>query len=207
MTRRSGTRSSAGKNPEVPQNVLDGTARLRASDRVVVHGEIVESLWEEDFTSVEDTQIVDDLRERLKLLGLDASKAEEMVRMAQQAPMRKGAAAQPFPVQPQREWEEARRRTQEQEKRLANILLNHVELTQAGTELVYKYKSLKLTGKSNYICAPMMVNKEIERRLGKERAEASLEEFRGVLYNIDDLLKTLVRRVRKAKVDYDKENA
>jgi DNA repair protein RadD len=196
-----------GEEPEAPQNVLDGTARLRASDRVVVHGEIVESLWEEDFTSVEDTQIVEDLRERLKLLGLDASKAEEMVRMAQQAPMRKGAAAQPFAVQPQREWEEARRRTQEQAKRLANILLNHVELTQAGTELVYKYKSLKLTGKSNYICALMMVNKEIERRLGKERAEASLEEFRGVLDNLDDLLQTLVRRVRKAKADYDKENA
>jgi DNA repair protein RadD len=196
-----------GEEPEVPQNVLDGTARLRASDRVVVHGEIVESLWEEDFTSVEDTQIVEDLRERLKLLGLDASKAEEMVRMAQQAPMRKGAAAQPFAVQPQREWEEARRRTQEQAKRLANILLNHVELTQAGTELVYKYKSLKLTGKSNYICALMMVNKEIEKRLGKERAEASLEEFRGVLDNLDDLLQTLVRRVRKAKADYDKENA
>lgn len=196
-----------GEEPEVPQNVLDGTARLRASDRVVVHGEVVESLWEEDFTSVEDTQIVEDLRERLKLLGLDASKAEEMVRMAQQAPMRKGAAAQPFAVQPQREWEEARRRTQEQAKRLANILLNHVELTQAGTELVYKYKSLKLTGKSNYICALMMVNKEIERRLGKERAEASLEEFGGVLDNLDDLLQTLVRRVRKAKADYDKENA
>jgi DNA repair protein RadD len=196
-----------GEEPEVPQNVLDGTARLRASDRVVVHGEIVESLWEEDFTSVEDTQIVEDLRERLKLLGLDASKAEEMVRMAQQAPMRKGAAVQPFAVQPQREWEEARRRTQEQAKRLANILLNHVELTQAGTELVYKYKSLKLTGKSNYICALMMVNKEIERRLGKERAEASLEEFRAVLDNLDDLLQTLVRRVRKAKADYDKENA
>src|SRR5450755_760090 len=77
-----------GEEPEVPQNVLDGTARLRASDRVVVRGEIVEYL-----------------RERLKLLGLDASKAEEMVRMAQQAPMRKGAAAQPFAVQPQREWE------------------------------------------------------------------------------------------------------
>ncbi len=196
-----------GEEPEVPQNVLDGTARLRASDRVVVHGEIVESLWEEDFTSVEDTQIVEDLRERLKLLGLDASKAEEMVRMAQQAPMRKGAAAQPFAVQPQREWEEARRRTQEQAKRLANILLNHVELTQAGTELVYKYKSLKLTGKSNYICALMMVNKEIARRLGKERAEASLEEFRVVLDNLDDLLQILVRRVRKAKADYDKENA
>lgn len=196
-----------GEEPDVPQSVLDGTTRLRAGERVVVHDEIVDSLWEEDFTSVEDEQIVADLRERLKLLGLDDTKAEEMVRIAQQAPVRKGSAAEPFVVQPQREWEEARRRTQEQAKRLANILLNHVGLTQAGTEMVYKYRSLKLTGKSNYVCALMMVNKEIEKRLGKERQAASTEEFRAVLDNLDELLQTLVRRVRKAKAEYDKINS
>jgi hypothetical protein len=58
---------------------------LRAGDLVVVHDEIVDSLWEEDFTSHEDQQIVDDLRERFKLLGLDDSKVEEMVRAAQKA--------------------------------------------------------------------------------------------------------------------------
>ncbi|SHM71186.1 DNA binding domain-containing protein, excisionase family [Sphingobium sp. YR657] len=196
-----------GDEPEVPQSVLDGTARLRAGDHVVVHNEIVESLWEEDFTSVEDAQIVDDIRERLKLLGLDPSKAEEMVRIAQQSPMRKGAVAEPFAVQPQREWEEGRRRLQEQAKRLANILLNHVELTQAGTEMVYKYRSLRLTGKNNYVCALMMVNKEIEERLGKDRQSATTEEFRSVLDNLDDLLQTLARRVRKAKADYDKNQS
>ena len=49
--------------------------------------------------------------------------------------------------------------------------------------MVYKYRSLKLTGKSNYICTLMMVNKEIEKRLGKERQAASTEEFRAVLDN------------------------
>lgn len=196
-----------GDELEVPQSVLDGTSRLRAGDRVVVHNEIVESLWEEDFTSVEDAQIVEDIRERLKLLGLDSSKAEEMVRIAQQSPMRKGAAAEPFAVQPQREWEEGRRRLQEQAKRLANILLNHVELTQAGTEMVYKYRSLRLTGKNNYVCALMMVNKEVEKRLGKDRQSATTEEFRSVLDDMDNLLQTLVRRVRKAKADYDKSQS
>ncbi len=196
-----------GDEPEVPRSVLDGTARLRAGDQVVVHNEIVESLWEEDFTSVEDAQIVEDIRERLKLLGLDSSKAEEMVRIAQQSPIRKGPAAEPFAVQPQREWEEGRRRLQEQAKRLANILLNHVELTQAGTEMVYKYRSLRLMGKNNYVCALMMVNKEIEMRLGKDRQSATTEEFRSVLDDLDDLLQTLVRRVRKAKADYDKSQS
>jgi DNA repair protein RadD len=196
-----------GEEPEMPLGVQEGTARLRATERVVVHNEVVESLWEEDFTSAEDQQIIDDLKERLKLYGLDPSQAEEMVKKAQQAPLRKGPAAAPFLVQPQREWEEARKRLNEQAKRLASILLNHVELTMTGIELPRKYKSLGLTGVNNYVSALMMVNAEIQKRLGKERAQASVEDFRSILGNLDDLLQALVRRVRKAKGDYDKSQA
>lgn len=53
----------------------------------------------------------------------------------------------------------------------------------------------------------MMVNAEMQKRLGKDRSQASIEEFRSVLDNLDDLLQTLVRRVRKAKSDYDKNQA
>lgn len=196
-----------GEEPEVPQEVLDGTARLRATEKVVVHGEIVESLWEEDFTTVEDQQIVEDLRERLRLYGLDPSQAEEMIKKAQQAPLRKRAPAEPFLVQPQREWEESRKRLNEQAKRLANLLLNHVQLSMNGTELTYKYKSLKLTGRNNYVSALMMVNAEMQKRLGKDRGQATTEEFKAILDNLDDLLQALARRVRKAKSDYDKNNA
>lgn len=114
---------------------------------------------------------------------------------------------QPFAVQPQREWEEARKRLNEQGKRLASLLLNHVELNMAGTELVYKYKALKLNGRSNYIAALTMVNHEINKRLGKDRGDASIEEFRSVLDNLEDVLQVLVRRVRKAKADHDKKDA
>jgi DNA repair protein RadD len=77
----------------------------------------------------------------------------------------------------------------------------------AGTDLVYKYRSLKLTGKNNYVCALMMVNKEMEKCLGKDRAQASTEEFRSVLDNLDELLQILVKRVRKAKADYEQSKA
>jgi excisionase family DNA binding protein len=196
-----------GDEPDVPTTVREGSARLRAGERVVVHGEIVESLWEEDFSTIEDQQIVEDLRERLKLYGLDPSQAEEMVKKAQQSPVRKRAASEPFTVQPQREWEESKKRLNEQAKRLANILLNHVELSMTGTEMTYKYKSLKLTGKSNFVSALMMVNAEIEKRLRKERAQASTEEFKQLLDGLDDILQTLVRRVRKAKSDYEASQA
>jgi excisionase family DNA binding protein len=196
-----------GEEPDLPQNVLNGQARLRATERVIVHGEIVESLWEEDFTSIEDQQIIDDLRERFKLLGLDPTQVEKMVHQAQQAPLRKGAPTQAFAVQPQREWEEARKRLNEQAKRLATILLNHVALQPNGTEMIYKYRSLKLSGRTNFIGALTMVNHEIAKRLGKDRDAASIEEFRSVLNDLEDILQTLVRRVRKAKAVYDKEDS
>ena len=196
-----------GDEPEVPTSVLDGSSRLTAEERLVVHGEIVESLWEEDFTTVEDQQIVEDFRERLKLFGLDPDQAEEMVKKARGATVRKRAPSEPFLVQPQREWEEAKKRLYEQAQRLAKLLLDHFELPMTGKELTYKYKSLNITGKNNYVSALMMVNHEINKRLGKERAQASIEEFRQVLENLDDLLQTLVRRVYNAKMEYEQKEA
>lgn len=193
----------SGDEPELPTAVRDGSARLTAEERVVVHGEIVDSLWEEDFSTVEDQQIVEDLRERLKLYGLDPSHAEEMVKKAQSSPMRKRAPSEPFLIQPQREWEEAKKRLFEQGQRLAKLLLNNAGLTMVGTELVYKYKSLNVTGKNNYISAVMMINAEINKRLVKERSQASTEEFKQI--DLDDVLQTVVRRVLKAKGEYEKQ--
>ena len=194
-----------GDEPEVPASVLTGSARLTAAEPLVVHGEIIESLWEEDFITVEDQQIVEDIRERLKLFGLDPGQAEEMVQKARGPAVRKRAPSEPFVVQPQREWQEAKKRLYEQAKRLAKILLNHFELSMTGTELPYKYKSLNITGRNNYVSALMMINHEINKQLGKERAQASTEEFRQVLDNLDDLLQTLVRRVHKAKAEYEQK--
>ncbi|MGO9110148.1 MAG: DEAD/DEAH box helicase [Thermoguttaceae bacterium] len=197
----------SGDEPEVPTEVRDGSTRLAAGERVVVPGEVVESLWEEDFSTVEDQQVIEDIRERLRLFGLDPSQAEQMVKNAKVSPVQKHAPTEPFAVQPQREWEESKKRLYEQGQRLAKLLLNHVDLSMTGTELIYKYKSLKLAGKNNYVSALMMVNAEINKRLGKERSQASTDEFKTILDNLDDILQTLARRVRKAKADYDKNEA
>ena len=193
-----------GADPEVPTDVREGRARLRAGDQIVVHGEIVDSLWEEDFTSTEDQQVVEDLRERMRLFGLDPSQVEEFVKRAKLPTLRKGKAAEAFPVQPQREWEEAKKRLYEQGQRLAKLLLNHVELDMNGTEIPYKYKSLKVAGRSNFVCALMMVNTAINERLAKPRDEASTEEFKTILDSLDDILQPLVRKLRKVKGDYER---
>jgi hypothetical protein len=196
-----------GDDPEIPASVRSGETRLRAGERVVVHDEIIESIWEEDFSTVEDRHIVEDLREKLKLLGLDESQAEEFVRRGQQTAIRKVAPAEPFLVQPQREWEEAKRRVYEQAQRLAKLLLNNVELTMTGVEIPRKYTALNIGGKNNYIAALMMINHEFNTRLGKSRNSATTEDFKLILENLDDILQKVGRRLRKAKSDYEASQA
>jgi excisionase family DNA binding protein len=196
-----------GDDPEIPASVRSGETRLMAGGRVVVHNEIIESIWEEDFSTVEDRHIVEDLREKLKLLGLDESQAEEFVRRGQQTAIRKVAPAEPFLVQPQREWEEAKRRVYEQAQRLAKLLLNSVELTMQGVEIPRKYTALNIAGKNNYIAALMMINREFNTRLGKSRNSATTEDFKLILENLDDILQKVGRRLRKAKSDYDASQA
>jgi DNA repair protein RadD len=57
------------------------------------------------------------------------------------------------------------------------------------------------------VAAVMMVNHEINKRLGKEREDCSAEEFKVVLDSLDDVLQTTVRRLRKAKTEYEKQQA
>ena len=198
-----------GDETEIPQSVVDGSARLRAGETVVVRDEIVESLWEEDFSTIEDRDIIEDLRSRLKLYGLDPTSAEEMIIKARGPSLRKRKPSEPFPVQPQLKWKESRKRLDEQARRLASILLNHVELDRSGTEMTYRYKSLGLSGSNNYVSALMMVNKEINGQLGKEREQASIKDFERMLdtKNLEYLLQKLVRKVRKAKSDHEKKKA
>lgn len=195
-----------GEEPEVPAAVRAGNTRLSAAESsVIVHGEIVDSLWEEDFSSMEDQQIIDDLRERMKLLGLDPSQAEEIVKKSKAGGITKLPAAEVFPIQPQRELKESKKRVYEQGSRLAKILLNNVKLDINGKEIPYKYTSLGMSGRSNLIAAIMMVNHEINKRLGKPRENCSVEDFKIILDSLDDILQTLVRRLKKARSQYEQQ--
>jgi DNA repair protein RadD len=114
-----------GEEPETPADVRAGNTRLSAREStIVVHGEIIDSLWEEEFASIEDQQIIDDLRERMKLLGLDPSQVEDIVKKSKPGAMLKRPASEQFPVHPQRALEESRKRVHEQSQRLAKLHLS-----------------------------------------------------------------------------------
>lgn len=195
-----------GEEPEVPPDVRSGNTRLSGSETpVVVRNEIVDSLWEEDFTSIEDQQIIDELRDKMTLLGLDPGQVEELVKNSKPGAIKKRPAAESFSIQPQRALEEARKRVYEQSQRIAKIVLNHVELEMTGREIPYKYTSLGISGRSNYIATLTMVNNEINKRLVKDRNDCSVEEFKEILDSVDDIIQIVGRRLRKAKSEYEKK--
>ena len=197
-----------GDDPEVPTQVRLGNSRLSGSETpVVVRNEIVDSLWEEDFTSIEDQQIIDELRDKMTLLGLDPSQAEEFVKKSKPGAMTARPATESFSIQPQRALQEARKRVNEQCQRMAKIALNHVDLEMTGREIPYKYSSLGISARNNFISALAMVNREVNQRLGKEREDCSVDDFHVILDSIDDIIQTIARRLRKAKSEYEKRQA
>src|SRR3989344_5341556 len=195
-----------GEEPEVPKEVREGTTRLTVGESgVMVSGEIVDSLWEEDFTTAEDKHIVEDLRDKLKALGLDPGQAEEIVKTSRSTGVTRRSPSEPFPIQPQREWNEARKRLGEQVQRTAKILLNNTSLQVVGTEIPYKYSALNARAKNNYVAALMMVNNEVNKQLGKDRKDCSTQEFKTATDSLEKILQLLVRRIKKAQSDYEKQ--
>jgi len=196
-----------GEDPELPISARDGSARLMPEERgVVVTSEIVESLWEEDFNSLEDSHIIAEVRSKLEALGLDPNQAAEVVRKSRPSGVVRKKAAEPFAVQPQQEWEETKKRLYEKVSSNAKILLNNVNLQMSGTELPYKYMSLGLSGQNNFSCAVIMINREVKKLLGKERDQCSTAELQAAASKLDDLLKQLVRQIKKVQSDYEKQH-
>lgn len=196
-----------GEETSIPPEVLIGEARRRVRENdLIVDGEIVDSLWEEDFTTVEDKHVVEELKARLKALGLDPDQAETIVKNSQAGGIIRREPTEAFTVQPHLAWRESRKRLNEQAKRTANILLNNLGLKAPGTEIPYKYSTLGIPAVNNYVAALMMVNHEIDKRLGKDRKDCSTEEFKAAIDDLESVLRLLVRRVKKAQSEYQ-ENA
>lgn len=188
----------AGADPEPPRDVTSGAARMRIGERAVANHEIVDSLIEEDFTSADDEDIIKELAQRLELLGLDPADAKTIV--AKQKGKRKFAdAAEPYQILPQRQWEESKKRLNEQVTRSANLLLNRLELQnkRAGRDLVNK----GIPATNNFTACLVAINQEIKKRYPKERSEWSEAEFQKVFSELDDILNKITRQYKKVLSD------
>ncbi len=188
---------TGGTEPEPPHEVLSGDARMKLREDMVVNREIVERLFEEEFSTAEDQDIIADLEKKLEALGIDPSLAAQVVAKNHQPRGRQVApAAQPFSVNPQKQWVEAKRRLDEEAKRTAKLLLNRTDLLPGGVELPFALKP-GIGGKNNFIAAFQMVNEKIKKRAGKQRNEYSTEEFMTMTADLTAILDELTREIKK----------
>ncbi len=191
---------TGGGEPEQPSGVLSGQARMNLREEMVVNNEIVDRVFEEEFTTVEDADIVAELEQRFASLGLDPALAKDVVRKSASEKPRvaQAEAAQPFAVLPQRKWQEGKKRLNEEAKRTANLLLNRCDLVQAGVDIPRQLKP-NLGARNNFVAALMIVNEQINKRFGKgrERAEWAADEFVSVTSGLTEILDDLTREIKK----------
>lgn len=187
-----------GKEPELPRKVLDGDARLKLHEDMIVNSEIVDRLFEEDFSTAEDADIIRELEKKLESLGMDPALARQIYernRNQENGP-RVTAAAQPFSIVPAKQWQELRKRLDEEAKRTAKLLLNRTDLRPEGRELPFKLKP-GIGANNNFVAAFQMVNEKIAKVAGgKKRQEWSAEEFSGAIAQLTEILNSLVREVK-----------
>jgi excisionase family DNA binding protein len=191
---------TGGGEPEPPREVLDGQARMKLREDMVVNSEIVDRVFEEDVTTAEDEDIVADLEQKFASLGLDPALAREVVKKSasEKPQMRQAGAAQPFAVLPLKQWQEGKKRLNEEAKRTANLLLNRCGFQQGGVEISRKLKP-NLGAKNNFVAALQMVNEQIDKRFGKgrKRGEWAVDEFTTANQGLSDILDALTREIKR----------
>ena len=194
--------ATSGKEPDLPKDILDGNARMKLQEDMVVQNEIVEQLFEEDFATAEDADIQRDLEKKLEALGLDPRLAQQVVQKSRSEALGPAVtpAAQAFSKVPAKQWKEAKKRLDEEAHRVAKVLLNAVGLNPNGIEIPRKLKP-EIGAINNTIAAYMMVNKAIAKGFGggRRRPEWSFEEFVAAKEALPGILNNLVRQIKKAQ--------
>ena len=194
--------ATSGKEPDLPKEILDGNARMKLQEDMVVQNEIVEQLFEEDFATAEDADIQRDLEKKLEALGLDPRLAHQVVQKSRSGALGPAvtAAAQAFSKVPAKQWKEAKKRLDEEAHRTAKVLLNRVGLNPNGIDIPRKLKP-EIGAINNTVAAYMMVNNAIAKGFGGggKRPEWSFEEFVAAKEALPGILNNLVRQIKRAQ--------
>jgi hypothetical protein len=184
-----------GAEPEAPE-VLSGDARQKFGEAMVVNQEIVSELFEEDFVSSDDATLIAELKAQAEALGFEADAVDALVRSAVPKKRRVEASAA-FPLNPQRQRREARRRLNEEVNRCAKLLLNRLGIQFGGFDLAFKF-GVGVSG-NNFVAAVQLVNRELDRALQIEpgsRGQLKTEQFISATQSLDDVLTKLTRRLK-----------
>lgn len=185
----------AGDEPEPPRDVTAGRAQMKIRPDMVVQNEVLDSLIEEDFLDSDDELILDELRRNAEAMGLDAEALVKAAKASKRPSKRTVAAPEPFPVNPQRQRQEAQKRLNERIKTTARVLLNRLGLNPGDSDI----SSQLLPGLSgvNFVAAVRLLNQRVNSLINNAaRRDWSTDELTRAMELLPDLLEADVRRLK-----------
>jgi DNA repair protein RadD len=171
-----------------------GRKRFRLREPMVVHQEVVSSFLEEDFIDSTDAMLIEEMKIKAEALGFDPEYLESALKKLSNEHKRIVVASAPFPVSPQAERKEARKRLSEEVKRASTLLLNRLDFKAPGRELS------KIWGApNNYVATVQKINKKLQQELGVESGQYSqltVEQLRTGKGGLDKILNDLTREAK-----------
>ena len=184
-----------GDEPEPPREVTEGRTQMKIRPDMVVHNEVLDSLIEEDFLDPDDELVFEELRRNAEAMGLDADAVVTAAKASKRASTRTVAAPEPFPVSPQRERQEARKRLNERIKTTARVLLNRIDVTPGGSDI----SSNLLTNMSgpNFVVAIQLFHQRVNSSVSNaRRGDWSTDELKKAMDLLPEILDAEVRRLK-----------
>jgi len=189
----------SGEEPEPPAEVTEGKSRMKLRPDMIVQKEIVSEFFEEDFLDTDDSALLDELKAHAESLGFDAEDILKAIKGKKKSKRRVAEAASPFPILPQKQRQEARKRLTEEVNRTAKLLLNRLDLNFNNKDIAFKIYPGQATG-NNFVAAVQLVNGELNKRLGVasgQRGKMKTEDFIRSQDLLEDVLNTLTRLLKK----------
>lgn len=190
---------NAGLEPEDPPMERNGSgSRQNIKAPLVVHGEIADSLFEEEFVDDEDERL-QELKEQLEALGFDSSKAEEIFKSKSKDRYEVVPAATPLPIQPQKELERLRKQLTIEIRAKAKVVVTNAGL-KVGSRDIPARLIPDIQAANNLIAVIVMLNRMVKQKVSEEsRGEWSRDDYAKAIDLVPGLASDVVRRLMAAK--------
>ena len=147
------------------------------------------------FSEVNDELVFEELRRNAEAMGLDADAVVAAAKASKRDATRTVTAPEPFPVNPQRERQEAQKRLNERVKTTARVLLNRLDLSPGSSEISTKLLP-NLTG-VNFVAGIQLFNQRVNKAVSTaRRGDWSTDELKKAMDFLPEILEAEVRRLK-----------
>ncbi len=141
--------------------------------------------------------LIDELKAHAEALGFESELIEKSLKNRHVEKKRIVPAAQPFPVLPQKQRKEARKRLKEQVNRTAKLLLNRLGLDFGGHDMAFRLAP-GVTG-NNFVAAVQSVYHSLNKILGIKAGEwgkLKTEDYVRAMGSLEEILNLLTRQFK-----------